>query len=66
MKGQSFEAHEINAGVGQGSLFGHTHFVFFFINNLPWNILILSIKMYADDITVYARAFQNKAVLIKL
>lgn len=51
VKGQSSETHEINASLPQGSLLGHIHF-FFYIKDLPKNILRTLVNIYVDDTKV--------------
>ena len=46
------DAHDINAGVPQGSILGPILFLLF-INNMPTILTQCSIEMYADDTLLY-------------
>ena len=54
INGQKSKAHNINAGVPQGSLLGPTLFLLF-INDLPKHIIKSLVSVYADDTTLYGR-----------
>ena len=53
INGQKSKAHNINAGVPQGSLLGPTLFLLF-INDLPNHIIKSLVSVYADDTTLYS------------
>ena len=58
LDGKSSQEYTVNAGVVQSSILGPTLFLLY-INDIPDDVIIRNIAIYADDTTLYSKCDQT-------